>query len=347
MKTTKHVEELHIGREPAIGANLLSVMDMLAAYRHYNYFLGRKEAVQYLYDYLEANDKETANKLRYVDDIYIPLTLGWIARLLSRNCAIPEESFDYFVRTLDETIRKFTNNVVVQRQERQRTNDLPKFLLYMEQREDGETEETFSEWLTRNEIGPMSLRPIMAKCAEWVDFWNLVLTDSEMRAAHPGMTDAQIKRLISELKAIISHSENLLENRRRVRKPRKKKQKAADEIVKGIRCLTEFKELNLAGLLPSRIPGAEQLVVYNTKMRKVMWFVAAANGKLGVKGSAVIGFDPEKSIEKGIRKPNEIVPVLAKAGKRELKKVISALTTKDMPVHSGRINPHCILLNVF
>jgi hypothetical protein len=64
---------------------------------------------------------------------------------------------------------------------------------------------------------------------------------------------------------------------------------------------------------------------------------------LSVKGTTIIGFNEEQSIQKTIRKPEEKLTEFKSAGKRKLEKFLDEINAVDIKLN-GRINADTILL---
>jgi hypothetical protein len=64
---------------------------------------------------------------------------------------------------------------------------------------------------------------------------------------------------------------------------------------------------------------------------------------LSVKGSTIVDFDPDASIKKKVRKPEDAIQNVLSGGKQVLIKLMSTLTTKPIEVN-GRINNDTIIL---
>jgi hypothetical protein len=75
-------------------------------------------------------------------------------------------------------------------------------------------------------------------------------------------------------------------------------------------------------------------------------YVASSPEGLSVRGSTIVGFDEAKSINKTMRKPEQIIPSVVQSGKLALKKVWEGIKTAESPL-TGRINKETILLRVF
>lgn len=138
------------------------------------------------------------------------------------------------------------------------------------------------------------------------------------------------------------------------RKPRKKKPISKDKLVSKLQYSKEDTKYNLKSIDPKDIITAEQLWVFNTKTRKLGIYVASVldprglnreGTGLSVKGTSVQGFDPEKSVQKTLRKPEEQLSEFMKCGPVKSKTFFSEIKSMEITL-TGRINPDTILLKV-
>jgi len=138
------------------------------------------------------------------------------------------------------------------------------------------------------------------------------------------------------------------------RKPRKKKPISKDKLVSKLQYSKEDTKYNLKSIDPKDIITAEQLWVFNTKTRKLGIYVASVldprglnreGTGLSVKGTSVQGFDPEKSVQKTLRKPEEQLSEFMKCGPVKSKTFFSEIKSMEIAL-TGRINPDTILLKV-
>ena len=67
---------------------------------------------------------------------------------------------------------------------------------------------------------------------------------------------------------------------------------------------------------------------------------------LSVKGTTIKGFDPEKSLQRTIRKPDEFLPQIKKATRAKPEKLFQSLKTTETKLN-GRVNGETILLAAF
>ena len=128
-------------------------------------------------------------------------------------------------------------------------------------------------------------------------------------------------------------------------KPRKKKAVSSDKLVAKLKYAKDFKELKLTSIRPTEIVGAEVLWVYNTKTRKLGKYVAEFGAQLSVKGSTIQNYDEGQSLAKTLRKPEQKLPELLKAGKVPLRKFLEEIKATAIKLN-GRINADTILLRV-
>jgi hypothetical protein len=138
------------------------------------------------------------------------------------------------------------------------------------------------------------------------------------------------------------------------RKPRKKKPISKDKLVCKLQYCKEDTKYNLKSIDPKDIITAEQLWVFNTKTRKLGIYVASVLDPRGlhrdgtglmVKGTSVQGFDPEKSIQKTLRKPEEQLAEFLKGGPVKSKTFFDEIRSMEITL-TGRLNTDTILLKV-
>jgi hypothetical protein len=109
--------------------------------------------------------------------------------------------------------------------------------------------------------------------------------------------------------------------------------------------MPEFKELKLTSVKPTDIVGCMALWVYNTKTRKLGVYHAEDIGGLSVKGSSILNFVENKSIQKKLRKPEQMIPEVLNGGKVFLRNVMESIRAVDSKL-TGRVNVDTILLKV-
>ena len=171
---------------------------------------------------------------------------------------------------------------------------------------------------------------------------------SQLMEAYKHMGKRDITKLIKFYETIINDAMAYKTSKIANRAKPKRKPVLPEKQVRGLKYLKEFAELGLKSIAPTDILGMSELWVYNTKTRKLGRFVVAmhgdmAVGQLGVKGSAITGFDELKSTCKTLRKPAEKLAEFKTQGKPGLRKFMDTIKSVETKL-KGRISPETILL---
>lgn len=167
--------------------------------------------------------------------------------------------------------------------------------------------------------------------------------DEDLKEGYSCYTQAQLKKMSAYYDVVLKDIMKVIEEANRNRKPRIRKVKTPNQIVKKLKYCE--KDNNLESIDPKEILGKMQLWVYNIKNRKLgVYFSEDATG-LTVKGSSIVAFSPYKSITKKLRKPEDTIKELQSAKKSELNTFMDKITTKSSTLN-GRINKDTILLKV-
>jgi hypothetical protein len=152
-----------------------------------------------------------------------------------------------------------------------------------------------------------------------------------------------MKKLIAIVKSISDACAQQAVTAKAARKPRARKEKPPAVLAAKMKYMKEFPELKLKSELPSKIVGASEVWIYNTKYKKVQ--VYRSLGALSIKGTTILNYDVATSGAKTMRKP-ELVTGFMGMTKRTLAGEFKALKTKESAVN-GRVNEDCIILRVF
>ena len=150
-----------------------------------------------------------------------------------------------------------------------------------------------------------------------------------------------IKNRIKEIDKMSSQIEKYRGANTKVRKPRKKKVKTANMQVKKLQYKESDDDYGVSSVSPLTVPGSRKVIVFNTKTRKLS--VYESDSEIEVKGTSLKNFDEIKSYGLTIRKPDDILPIIANKTEKMFTKAIDTLKTKRGKVN-GRINKDTILL---
>ena len=180
------------------------------------------------------------------------------------------------------------------------------------------------------------------------DEWN------QLKEGYSHLKKSDIKKLTVAIEDLMTALDFIIESAKATRKPRKAKPKSASKLVEKLKYLKADEKYKLASVAPEDIIGASELWVFNIKTRKLGKYVAQnidpkgmgrEGSGLSVKGTTIIGYNEKESIQKTIRKPEEVLREFKAAGKVKLRKFLEEIKTTDIKLN-GRINTDTIILKV-
>ena len=169
--------------------------------------------------------------------------------------------------------------------------------------------------------------------------------DEQLKEGYSHRSRKQIKNLMAFYQEVMSACTMLAQEAKVNRAPRAKKSVPAEKIVAKLKYLKTNEPLKLVSINPTDIISAKELWVFNIKTRKIGKYVAKEYGELSVKGTSIINFDENTSIQKTVRKPEEKLKEFKAAGKVQLRKFLEDINATDTKMN-GRINEDTILLKV-
>lgn len=165
----------------------------------------------------------------------------------------------------------------------------------------------------------------------------------QLKEAYAYIDKKNLKKLIEFYREVTSACEMLMQEAKVNKKPRAKKAKPAEKIVEKLKYCKANEPLKLVSINPADIVGAKELWVFNTKTRKLGKYVAAEFQELSVKGTSILNFDENLSVQKTLRKPDEQLKEFKSANKVALRKFLTEIKAVDIKLN-GRCNEDTILL---
>ena len=170
--------------------------------------------------------------------------------------------------------------------------------------------------------------------------------DRQLVEAYSHMTAADFKRMLGFINDIFSAIDQYRGVKKANKALRKPKIVSKEKQVGKVKYMKEDKDLKLVSISPATIIGAKELWCYDTKTRKLFFYVADNfTGPLGIKGTTITGFDEANSVGKTLRKPADSLSQFAKAGKVQLRTFLKDIKATEV-IGTGRINANMILLKV-
>lgn len=177
---------------------------------------------------------------------------------------------------------------------------------------------------------------------------------AQLKEGYGHFKKAEVKKLRDAVGELVSALNFVIDTAKATRAPRKAKPKSATKLVEKLKFLKVDEKFKLASVTPEQIVGASELWVFNTKTRKLGKYVAKNPDPTGmgrdgsglqVKGTTILGYDEEQSIQKTLRKPTDQLKQFKDSGKVKLRKFLEDIKTTDTKLN-GRCNPETVLLKV-
>ena len=177
---------------------------------------------------------------------------------------------------------------------------------------------------------------------------------AQLKEGYSHIKKADVKKYRTAINTLMTELDFIIEKAKATRKPRKPKVRSASKQVEKLKFCKADPKYSLASIDPSSLIGANELWVFNVKTRKLGKYLASNIDPKGmaregtgfsVKGTTILGFDENLSVQKTLRKPEEQLKEFKAAGKVALRKFLDEINTTDTKLN-GRINPDTVLLKV-
>jgi hypothetical protein len=359
-KKQRTTQKYDMGPEPIVIQNRV---DLLRAYQWYNYEYTVKQGRKFVTEYVRNNfgkfaAREVA-KLNTLKDSDFTTTVCWQARLASKGI-LPDESMENFKDALAKLLdrgrlskpKKVVKTAVPKPSVQDRIRaQVSAWIADIEDEIDKlgtKVKSDFSlfDFLKTVEAKPVHInkildyyRPVRDEVVE-----ALAGKDQQLNEAYSYLSKAALKRLVAFYETLISDAERSVINTRAVRKPRKKKVKSGEQLTKNVKYLSESKEHKVTSVSPEKLVGAAQVWLFNVRYNTLTVY-NALDGGLTVKGTTLQNFQPDASISKRIRKPDEALNDVLKSGKVALRKLMNQFNTKATE-GTGRINKDTLIVRV-
>ena len=353
-KSAEEIEAKITGGEPNFKEKVISNAEMAQALNWYSQNKDNKTSSKYIGDYLKKN------KLKVAADIVNKQrpTFGFLCRLKNTGAEFTELHEASFQKMLQEMMAEIpkpevkaivTNVISIQDRVADKIAEIA-----------GDLEGAIDDYILGGFDKPTSPYALMhgraknmhaskimdifkKRRAEFAEV--MVTKDEDLKEGYSNFSKTQLKKLVAYCDQIILDCTKIAGEAKVSRKPRKRKAKSPDQLVAKVQFLDEDKTYKLKSVPPTQIIGALQLWVFNVKTRRLGVYNAADASGLSVKGSSILNFTEDTSMQKLIRKPDELLPEVIKGGKVFMRTVFANIRAVESAL-SGRINKDTILLRI-
>jgi uncharacterized glyoxalase superfamily protein PhnB len=170
--------------------------------------------------------------------------------------------------------------------------------------------------------------------------------DEQLKEAYKHVSRKNVNKLIAFYESIFAACEQIAAEQKVLKKPRAKKVKPAEDLVKKMKFMLSDTKLNITSVPPATIIGAQAAIVYNTKTRKIGIYGAKTSAGLSVKGTSIIDFT-EKSTQKTLRKPlDQLKEFKEQNTQRRAETWYAGIKTTSVQLN-GRMSEDIVILKVY
>lgn len=366
----------YFGAEPDVSKPL----NLITAYNWYSHFYGRADAKDFILSYLESTNSPKLKQFRKVAENQIVQTAGWIARMAHRGLVLTAQQTEFYEKSMDRMLAtvqtsqpvaaedlapETVNKANVQEIMRERAGDAAGFIdalfdSFFASNDSPTVKEFFTPEVTTpiaelklNNILPQHVPAIIKRWEKLRNEFEAALKgkDEQLVEGYASYSKKQMKNKLAFAEEVISQLNSYIALKAATKKVRVAKPKSVEKIVSRVKYLKAFKDdaqkLDLVSISPTKLHGATECFLFDTKKRKLTYVVADEYSKtLSVKGTKLIGFDKNKSMTKTIRKPGEQINEIMNAGRPATRKFFDNIRAVEVTT-KGKVNSDTLILKVW
>lgn len=346
---------------------------MVMALNWYGRFYDRKMAKEQLCNYLDyIGQRDESRLVSRADEKQIIQSYGWLARMHLRGLDLTETEVTNLNAEIQRVIKTVGAAKTVsneKKSEQPARSNVQEIMRERAREAAGDLEGILDEFISAgaktaqinvNAVGPLSEKNVLPQHVSMLtEVWqkklkefNLILEggDKQLNEAYAHYSKHQIKAVIKFIEAVIAGLSSYISVKKAARAPRARKAVSPEKQASKIKFMKTYEDaaqkLSLTSLHPGKIIGATEVWAYDTVKRKLHYYVADSHaGTMGVKGTAIVGFDSAKSGIKTLRKPGDILKKLMSAGKPAARKLFAEINAVQAQPN-GRTNDGLIILKV-
>ena len=334
------------------------------SFYYYNYYYSQKDCKKYVVEWMKSAsefDRDEIRAFERANDKWLPMTACSLIMAHRQGMPLRPRHIEFLDKSLleviersrgepDEEVKTATpeqvaNRPTIQDRLNERTGELIGELegLYDELN----TSTKFYDWFVANNVVQSQLTKYenlyQRRKSELVEAQAKL--DPQLKEAYSHFKAADFKKHIAWIDSLLEAVEQYRGVKKAAKKARVKKAPSKEKLVSKLKYAKESKAIKVVSINPADIVGSAELWIYNVKTRKLGKYVSASYQTLSIKGTSITGFDPDKSVAKTLRKPEEQLKEFAKAGKVALRTFIKDIKAVEIKLN-GRINEDTLLLKV-
>lgn len=349
-KTVEEIEVKMTGGEPNFKEKEISQLDMVKALNWYTQNRDTKIAAKYISDYVKKNKLKVSAEIINKQST----TFGYLCRIKISGgilLTVHEEKFQQYLKNMIEEVAPAvkaevapTNIISIQDRVAEKIAEIA-----------GDLEGAIDDYILGGFKSPASPYAILHGRAKAMHSAKIVEIFKRKRQQFDAALDGeegysnfnktQLKKLVAYCDQIIVDANKISGEAKATQKPRKRKAKTPEQLVSKVLYCDEDPTYKLESVPPKQIIGAMQLWVFNIKTRKLGVYNADDASGFSVKGSALLNYSEDKSIQKTLRKPETVLPEVLRGGKVFLRNVIDNIKAAESKLN-GRFNRDTVFLRI-
>lgn len=341
----------------------MTKMELISALSFYNSF-SRKDLEKHVLAFMKkaGYSKTQVSEFNACEDWKFPLTSAKLAAVISKSgeVALTKNALEGLKRDIDTCITQGKINLMTIAKE-EAAPIVPKIDANMKKATSIIAEIDFQiderNWdfdvyacMQENLATPVVAKYIEDRYSNLVEELMLAYekADEQLVEGYSNFKRPDLKKFMMFVENIMASAKKYTLNVKamKVRKPRKLKVKSAAQLTTKVKFCKSFPELKLVSIDPTSIVGAQSVWIYNTKYRKLGVYIAAPNQTLSVKGTTIINYNEELSLQKTLRKPEIQLNEFTVANKVTLRKFLENINGKAATLN-GRLNEDTVILKAF
>lgn len=168
----------------------------------------------------------------------------------------------------------------------------------------------------------------------------------QIREGYSHVKKADATKWLNALENLMGACDMIIDAAKATRKPKAKKAPSKEKLIAKLKYKETDDKYQLASVNPIELVDCTEVWVFNTKTRKLGKYVVDSHAtNMSVKGTSLVGFSETASVQKTVRKPEEVLKEFKKAGKVKLRKFLDEINAVETKLN-GRLNSDTVILRV-
>lgn len=333
--------------------------------RYYNYFYTQKEMKKHVVTWVQNNmklDKKQLSAFITSSPAMIPMPVCGLVRAEAKGMPMRKEHKEYIVTRVMQAIASPTKEVESDETTEKKAVYVPTIQDRLAEKTaeiigelEAQVDNAFTkkptssvyDYLTTANLAQAQVGKVRSHFQKQIDELSLFVEgkDEQLNEAYGFLKNVDIKRVGAFYVKLMDDLTSYTAAKKAVKKVKAKRPVNKDKLVAKVKFMKESKELKIVSAPIIDVLGAQAVWVYHTKSRKLGKYVAADHSSLSIKGTSIINFSEDRSVQKTLRKPTEQIAEFMKAGKVPLRtflKDIKAVETKL----NGRLSADILILKI-